>query len=140
MNWSQENCPIDDHRLNLRGMGKGIEGIQNVCTMCKCFCDFMVSIFSSFPFAGKELFVLSQDFPYGFVFGSIGKHCSYISFIYFRAALRLGPGGSPASLLFFVKRFSPWFQLYGETLLIHFYLRRVCGGPPKRILEASFFP
>ena len=67
-----------------------------------------------------------------------------IHFIHFMLGRMPRAGDSPASLLFFARvafvgRFSPWFQLYGEALLIHFYLRRVCGGPPKWILEASFF-
>ena len=101
-------------------MGKGIEGIRNDCMICKCFCGFVFSISSSFPFAGKGFFYLPEGFPYGFVFGSIGKHCSYISFIFFRVVLRLGPGDSPGLPPLFVIRFSPWFQLYGEALLIHF--------------------
>ena len=67
-----------------------------------------------------------------------------IHFIHFMLGRMPRAGGFPASLLFFARvafvgRFSPWFQLYGEALLIHFYLRRFCGGPPKWILEASFF-
>ena len=52
-----------------------------------------------------------------------------IHFIHFMLGHMPRAGDSPASLLFFARvafvgRFSPWFQLYGEALLIHFYLRR----------------
>ena len=47
------------------------------------------------------------------------------------------PRGVPGSLLFleasFVERFSPWFQLYGEALLIHFiqFYLPLCGKIPE---------
>ena len=51
-----------------------------------------------------------------------------IHFIHFMLGRMPRAGGFPASLLFFergrianVIRFSPWFQLYGEALLIHFF-------------------
>ena len=113
MTWSQENCPIDGRRLTRERWGRG--------------------------FWRHEY---GERFSLWF-FSSVGKHCSYISFILCWGVCP-GPGvPRPPSSFFarvaFVGRFSPWFQLYGEALLIHFYLRRFCGGPPKWILEASFF-
>ena len=58
MNWSQENCPIDDHRLNLRGMGKGIE--ESASTKRPDFGLFSSCFYCSFPFAGKSFFVLRE--------------------------------------------------------------------------------
>ena len=86
MNWSQENCPIDDHRLNLRGMGKGIE--ESASTKRPDFGLFSSCFYCSFPFAGKSFSYCHKVFPYGF--SSIGKHCSYISFIFI--GLLCGPG------------------------------------------------
>ena len=86
MNWSQENCPIDDHRLNLREMGKGIE--ESASTKRPVFGLFSSCFCCSFPFAGKSFSYCLKVFPYGF--SSIGKHCSYISFIFI--GLLCGPG------------------------------------------------
>ena len=49
------------------------------------------------------MFFCQKVFPMVFVFGSIGKHCSYISFIFFGSLCGPGRGIPPASLLFFVR-------------------------------------
>ena len=70
--------------------------------------------------------------PEGFLhgFSSMEKHCSYISFsstCRFAAKSREGASVSGTPSFFwrfnFARRFSPWFQLHGEALLIHFFRR-----------------
>ena len=75
----------------------------------------------------------SKGFLHGF--SSMEKHCSYISFSSIcRAAAKSREGASVSGTPSFFRRlglvgkFSPWFQLHGEALLIHFILSPAAAG------------
>ena len=87
---------------------------------------------------------LSKGFLHGF--SSMEKHCSYISFssiCRFAAKSRKGASvsGIPSFFLrvYVVERFSPWFQLHGEALLIHFILSPAAAGLLGWELRGSSF-
>ena len=143
MNWSQENCPIDDHRLNLRGMGKGIEGIQNDCMCARVFAILCFRYLTLFHLQEKS-FLFARRFSLWFCV-RLHREALLIHFIHFFGSL-CGPGrgDSPGLPPLFCegdvcrKVFSMVSALW-RSIAHTFYLRRFCGGPPKRILEASFF-
>ena len=73
---------------------------------------------------------LTEGFPYGFI--QLHREALLIHFIHFMLGRVPRPGGFPRvpSSFSFVGKFSPWFQLYGEALLIHFhpFQRRFLAG------------
>ena len=79
---------------------------------------------------------MAESFLHGF--SSMEKHCSYIQVLISplcgESRRVAGLFGIPPFFrwVYFVGRFSPWFQLYGEALLIHFIQFYVphCGKVP----------
>ena len=98
--------------------------------MFSWFHDFDMKLFSV---CGKRAFLIVKRFSLWFCV-RLHREALLIHFIhFFRVALQPGPGESPGLPPLFwemsiVIRFSPWFQLYGEALLIHFTFAAFAAG------------
>ncbi len=134
MTWSQENCPIDGHRLTREGWGWRF---RKVLRLAPFFRQLFRALYPALFRSRKRAFLIAsvtartrhKVFPMVF---QLHREALLIHFIHFIGLLAARPGGfPPGSPPLFVGRFSPWFQLYGETLLIHLpspRLRRASGA------------
>ena len=114
-------------------MGKGIlASLSFLAFRQGCLARRMCALFRS----REGAFLVAESFLHGF--SSMEKHCSYIQVLISplcgESRRVAGLFGTPPFFrwVYFVGRFSPWFQLYGEALLIHFiqFYLPLCGKVP----------